>query len=99
MQHDFLCGVLLPSVNVFGECGWHLDSWNKELELTCARNFALKIGTPVGSLVKERCAKNGENGGLVFEIWAPGGGAHVYPCSGFYNPLGRRIRVQVGWHT
>ena len=38
----------------------HLDSWNKELELTCARNFALKIGTPVGSIVKERCAKYGE---------------------------------------
>ena len=37
-----------------------LDSWNKELELTCARNFGLQIGTPVGIMVKERCAKNGE---------------------------------------
>ena len=43
--------------------------------------------------------KMGKNGGLVFEIWAPGGGAHVYPCSGFYNPLGRRTRVWVGQHT
>ena len=38
----------------------NLDPWNKELELTCAWNFELKIGTPVGSIVKERCAKNGE---------------------------------------
>ena len=38
----------------------NLDSWNKELELTCARNFGLQIGTPVGIMVKERCAKNGE---------------------------------------
>ena len=41
----------------------------------------------------------GKNGGLVFEIWAPGGGAHVYPYSGFYNTLGRQTRVQVGQHT
>ena len=41
-------------------CLPHLDSWNKELELTCAQNFELKIGTHVGIIVKERCAKNGE---------------------------------------
>ena len=45
-------------VRILGSCD--LDSWNKELELTCARNFALKIGTHVGIIVKERCAKNGE---------------------------------------
>ena len=43
--------------------------------------------------------KMGKNGELVFEIWAPGGGAHVYACFGFYNPLGRQARVQVGQHT
>ena len=43
--------------------------------------------------------KMGKNGGLGFEICAPGGGAYVYPCSGFYNTLGRQTRVQVGQHT
>ena len=45
---------------VQGKARADLDSWNKELERTCARNFGLQIGTPVGIMVKERCAKNGE---------------------------------------
>ena len=42
----------------------------------------------------------GKNGRPVFEIWAPGGGAHVYPCSGFYNLWegGQKCRwVNIHW--
>ena len=51
---------ILRSLTALGYVISYLDSWNKELELTCARNFELKIGTHVGVIVKERCAKNGE---------------------------------------
>ena len=54
------CDGHLHSSDGLGALKYHLDPWNKELELTCAWNSALKIGTPVGSIVKERCAKYGE---------------------------------------